>query len=55
MDDILQFSYSQQHGTFSFSFMQDGKFMVTYKFQTPDVRSPRVWKHACQPLPVLSF
>ena len=42
MDDILQFSYSQQLGTFSFTFMQDGRFMVTYKVQTAEGRPCRV-------------
>jgi hypothetical protein len=37
LEDVLQFSQSQQQSFFSFSFMQDGRFMVTYRFQTPEV------------------
>ena len=37
MEEILQFSYMQQSSTFSFSFMQGGRFLVTYKFRTPEV------------------
>jgi len=33
----LQYSYSQQHTTFSFSYLEDGRFFVTHKFVSPDV------------------
>ena len=40
IEQILQYSYSQQNSTFSFSYLEEGRFFVTHKFHTPDVRFP---------------
>lgn len=35
IEQILQYSYSQQNSVFSFSYLEEGRFFVTHKFQTP--------------------
>jgi len=39
IEQILQYSYSQQNATFSFSYLEEGRFFVTHKFLSPDVIS----------------
>jgi len=39
IEQILQYSYSQQNSTFSFSYLEEGRFFVTHKFLTQDVKN----------------
>lgn len=36
IEQILQYSYSQQQQTFSFSYLEEGRYFVTHKFISPD-------------------
>lgn len=36
IEQILQYSYSQQNSTFSFSYLEEGRFFVTHKFISKD-------------------
>jgi len=41
IEQILQYSYSQQHSTFSFSYLKEGRAFVTHKIISKDVMFAR--------------